>query len=213
MLIGHSYVFFREMPVRKCCLTLRNFSFSVKCPKTLNHGGAGHTPQSCEGTQRTQRVRIDGVRALFPLPCDAAPALTCGHPLFRDFPKSCMTGDVARTLVLTLKVSLSLWTLRILECSLYNCLLVPKGDCFQDPCGHPSSRILWPSHGTARFHTWIRRSTQCGTNSGFVLGNFLHFQKIIFDPWLVGWTWGANYKYIGCLIPVRLSIQNYFRLF
>lgn len=164
------------------------------------------------------RVRIDSVRAVFPLPCDVTPALTCGHSLFRDFSKSRMAGHVARTLVLTLKVSLTLWTLRILECSLCNCPLVSKEDWFQDPCGHPSSRVVWPSRRTVQhlsttcLCTWIRRSARRGANSGFVLGNFLHFLKIIFEPRLVEWTRRANCKYTGCSIPVHLSIQNYFRL-
>lgn len=172
----------RMSSLEKCKgLVLRSFSFSVKCPKTLNHGGAGHTPQSYEGAQRMQRVRIGSARAVFPLPCAVAPALTRGCPLFRDFPKSHMAGDVARTLVLTLKVSLTLWTLRILECSLYNCPLVSKGDRFQDPCGCPSSRILWPSRrsgqrlSTTCLCTRIQRSARRGANSGFAFGNFLHF--------------------------------------
>lgn len=60
----------RMSSLEKCKgLVLRSFSFSVKCPKTLNHGGAGHTPQSYEGAQRMQRVRIGSARAVFPLPC------------------------------------------------------------------------------------------------------------------------------------------------
>lgn len=178
MLIGYSYVFFGEMQ-RSCA---QKFLFLCEMPEDAESWRCrAYTPELRRGSEDAEGQNRQREGCLPSPVCCVAPALTRGCPLFRDFPKSHMAGDVARTLVLTLKVSLTLWTLRILECSLYNCPLVSKGDRFQDPCGCPSSRILWPSRrsgqrlSTTCLCTRIQCSARRGANSGFAFGNFLHF--------------------------------------
>ena len=116
LFIAHLYTSFGEMSPQKCELLqfscIHKFFSFVKCPKTLNHKDGGDAHQSyVEGVvEGSEGQKPQGKSAVLSLPCGPAPALACGHVLFRDFLTSCILllddGNWTGMRAITLRVSL-----------------------------------------------------------------------------------------------------------